>query len=64
SSSTPPPITPGSAFSDPENLGTQSKRPLSVSQPEQLVKARRLEDVSSTDYEFAQAQDDHSTESA
>ncbi|KAF9333744.1 hypothetical protein BGZ91_011127 [Linnemannia elongata] len=67
-SSSPPPgsssLPSDSAFSDPEKLGTQSKRPLSVSQLEQLVKARRLEDVSNADYEFALAQHDHSNESA
>ncbi|OAQ27426.1 WD40 repeat-like protein [Linnemannia elongata AG-77] len=53
-----------SAFSDPGKEGRQSKRPLSDSQSEQLVKARRLEDILSTDYEFAQTQDNHSIESA
>ncbi|KAF9271701.1 hypothetical protein BGZ88_005724, partial [Linnemannia elongata] len=60
-SSSPPP---NSAFPNPGKVGTQSKGPLSDSQSEQLVTARRLEDVSSIDYEFDQAQDDHSTESS
>ncbi|KAF9307671.1 hypothetical protein BGZ91_008279, partial [Linnemannia elongata] len=64
SSSPSPPIPSDTVSSDPGKVGTQSKRLLSISQSEQLVKARRLEDVSSTDYEFAQAQHDHSTESA
>ncbi|OAQ27423.1 WD40 repeat-like protein [Linnemannia elongata AG-77] len=64
SSSPPPPISFNSAFSDPVKVGTQSKRPLSISQSEQLVKARRLEDVSSTHYEFDQAQDNYNIESA
>ncbi|OAQ27427.1 hypothetical protein K457DRAFT_635307 [Linnemannia elongata AG-77] len=64
SSLPPPPILCDSVSSDLGKVGAQSKRPLSDSQSEQLVKARRLGDVSSTDYEFTQAQDDHSTESA
>ncbi|KAG0046685.1 WD_REPEATS_REGION domain-containing protein, partial [Linnemannia elongata] len=63
SSSPLPPIPSGSAPSNPGKLGTQSKRPLSISQLEQLVKTRRLEDVSSTDFELTQAEDDYSIES-
>ncbi|KAG0058572.1 WD_REPEATS_REGION domain-containing protein, partial [Linnemannia elongata] len=64
-SSSPPPLIPSnSAFSEPGRLWTQSKRPLSISQVEQPVKARRLEDVSSTDLELTQTQDDRSIESA
>ncbi|KAF9123435.1 WD_REPEATS_REGION domain-containing protein, partial [Linnemannia schmuckeri] len=63
-SSPPPPSPSGSASLDSGKVGTQSKRPFSVSQTEQRVKARRLEGTSSSDYELTKAQDDRKVESA
>ncbi|KAF9120560.1 hypothetical protein BG015_006051, partial [Linnemannia schmuckeri] len=61
----PPPPTPSNAApSKSGKMSTQSKRPLSVPQSDQLVKTRRLEDTSNSYYEPTEALNDQNIESA